>query len=236
MSVEKPSLANRIVRDYIAPTIAVIAVAVGCLALGRWQWDAAWAHQGRQVAGSSADIRPLHDLATAQQWLPRTSIGARTRIDGELLTKYTFTTQARPTASGQQPWVVTPLRTAAGDVIAVVRGGGLPQDGNQPVSVVGRLQPSEDSPAVGAWTPANAELSTAALVDKWPFPVLLDGYLVAEQPVQLVDASAATPRFTAAPSGNVSWRNLAYAVQWALFAVFALFVWWRHLVTLREGE
>ena len=226
---------TRVVRDYIAPTFAMITVAAGCLFLGRWQWDAAFAHQGRQMAGASAELRPLADLTSAEQWLPRASIGARTEVTGTLLQQYTFTTNPRPTADGVHPWVVTPLRTDDGDVIAVVRGAGTPLTLSARVSVVGRLQPSEDSPAIGAWKPAMAELSTGALVDRWPFAIILDGYLIAEQPAALTEGTAASPRFTAAPSGQVSWRNLAYAVQWGLFAVFAAFVWWRHLVTLREG-
>lgn len=236
MSGAQGSRFARWVRTYVLATFAAIAVAAGCLALGKWQWDAAWAHQGRQLAAASQVVKPLGELTDPQQWLPRTSIGAQVRIEGTLLETSTFLTAPRPTVEGERPWVVTAVRTADDEVVAVVRGAGLPDSRASDVTFIGRLQPSEDSPAVGVWQPQADELSTGALVDRWPYPKILDGYVVAQAPLGLANGAAATPRFTAAPSGQVSWRNLAYAVQWALFAIFALFVWWRHLVTTREGE
>jgi cytochrome oxidase assembly protein ShyY1 len=101
------------------------------------------------------------------------------------------------------------------------------------VTVRGQLQVSEPRQASGvdplAALPRGrvAYVASVTLLDVWPYPTtaLYDGYVVAtaERP-----APAAAPARVAAvrPSGGVApWRNLAYALQWWLFALAAVFFW-----------
>jgi cytochrome oxidase assembly protein ShyY1 len=65
------------------------------------------------------------------------------------------------------------------------------------------------------------------LLEAWPYrsAEVFDGYVVrsAESPRPAV---APTRVAAAPPSGGVSrWRNLAYALQWWLFAGAAVFFW-----------
>lgn len=134
--------------------------------------------------------------------------------------------------------VVTPLRTAAG-VLPVVRGwvatrssAATAAPGGR-LTVTGRLQASETTQASAvdppAQLPANEVpyVATFSLLESWPYPPrsVYDGYVVATREVP---AGAVTPVRVGAqtPSGGVGrWRNLAYALNWWLFGVAALFFW-----------
>ena len=128
-----------------------------------------------------------------------------------------------------------------------------------PVVLQGVLQP-DDPPAEGA-APVGSEsgagsgsartpeqlraLDAAELVNLWGAPIY-NGFLVltGEQPVQqaagqptgTVAGPQRVPPPTVQPSG-LAWRNVAYAVQWWVFAGFALVLWWKMVAQdARERE
>jgi cytochrome oxidase assembly protein ShyY1 len=162
----------------------------------------------------------------------------RVRVSGTYDAGRTLLVPGRERAGRDGFLVVTPLRSADG-VVPVLRGW-VPTrrspavrgpDGQ--VLVTGRLQASEssDASAVDPLDPLPsgqvAYVSTVVLLDAWRVPSqqIYDGYVVLgrERP-----AASATPATVAAqrPSGGVSrWRNLAYALQWWLFAGAAVFFW-----------
>jgi cytochrome oxidase assembly protein ShyY1 len=134
--------------------------------------------------------------------------------------------------------VVTPLRTASG-ILPVVRGWVSSRSSDAttapagPLTLTGRLQGSEgsDESAVDPLEPLPddevAYVGTFSLLETWPYSPrsVYDGYVVATREVP---AGAATPVRVEArsPSGGVGrWRNLAYALNWWLFGVAALFFW-----------
>lgn len=221
---------------------AVVLCALLCsifVFLGQWQWRVAFADQQRLTGVVTSSAVPLNKVSPREQWLPRTSIGALVTVSGKFDDTHTFITSPRPTSQGKLPWVVTPLQLPDGTAIAVVTGftdmpgriDRITAIGGQEMTITARLQPSDDSPAIGNWQPALSELSTNALVDRWPYPVLRDGYLIATQSLTMSSTAAPTPRFTSAPSGSIGWRSIAYAFQWWSFAAFTLFVFFRQVAT-----
>ena len=213
-------------RSAVIATLLMAIFGYAFVLLGQWQWRNAFLHEQTPGPVISNRVQALDLLSKPESWLPRTSIGARTSATGTLLVDQGFGTAARPTTRGEHPWWVTPLRLSDGSVLAVATAV-APRSTAKQQNVIGRLQPSEDSPAIGAWTPAVAELTTPGLVDRWPFPVVRDGYLLVTQGEPGEPLPVA--RFTSAPSGSIGWRNIAYALQWWSFALFAVFVWWRHV-------
>lgn len=141
-------------------------------------------------------------------------------------------------------WVVTALRTDGGAWLPVVRGwvadpGEVSALGSSvpsgPVSLTGVLQP-DDPPAGAGGTelvPGQlSELDAAELVNRWGAPIY-NGYLVlraeqlrSEQPAAGVQQPERVPPPSLAPQG-IAWRNAAYALQWWVFAGFALVLWWK---------
>lgn len=219
-------------RSILGATFLCALAVTACILLGRWQWTNAFLHEQVPSAVVVNQEQPLASLSAPEQWLPRTSIGALTSVTGTAVGGLAFRTEPRPTTTGQRAWWITPVRLSDDTVLAVATAA-RPSTTSARITVIGRLQPSEDSPAAGAWQPAQAQLATPRLVDRWPFPVVRDGYLVAtqSQPNQPLPVA----RFTSAPSGSIGWRNIAYAFQWLAFALFAGFVWWRH-VTDRQDQ
>lgn len=139
--------------------------------------------------------------------------------------------------------VVTPLRTSSG-VLPVVRGW-VPEGVTPPpppegsVRVRGVLQASETEADASATTVASdgevAYLATVTLLEKLPYAAeeLYDGYLVlrSSDPPDPAAPERAVAGATASGSDGGTggfggrWRNLAYAVQWWLFAGAAVFFW-----------
>jgi cytochrome oxidase assembly protein ShyY1 len=280
------AMPKRIV-SLVASAVVTLAFMAAFIGLGRWQWTAAFAHQQQLSFEVTSAPQPLSRLSTAEQWLPRTSIGALATAVGEFDFAHSFRTEPRRTQGGLLPWTVVPLKLRDGSVLAVVVGAqkvnasepktknlsskqdsagqdsaahtSLAQGNSNPVNddlateladddaeilavtkpsatvlatVVGRLQPSEDSPAIGRWQPSKDELATDTLTDRWSYPVVRDGYLVVTKDSN-PRTPLATPRFISAPTGSIGWRNIAYAFQWWVFAIFAVFVWWRHVMESR---
>jgi cytochrome oxidase assembly protein ShyY1 len=97
------------------------------------------------------------------------------------------------------------------------------------VDVTGVLQP-DDAPQDGAAPLPDGQLAAldaAELVNRWGSPIY-NGYLVAsaEQPA----GSGVQPERVSTPKPQphgLAWRNATYAVQWWVFAGFALVLWWK---------
>jgi cytochrome oxidase assembly protein ShyY1 len=134
--------------------------------------------------------------------------------------------------------VVTPLHTAAG-VLPVVRGwvpSGAPAPRPLPgtVEVEGVVQPSESEAEAAPDAVALPEgqipyVATVTLLERLPYRPgeLYDGYVVlrAQRPADGDAPLLVEPAERASAGGVGRWRNLAYGLQWWLFAAAAVFFW-----------
>ncbi|PXA78130.1 MULTISPECIES: SURF1 family protein [Auritidibacter] len=129
---------------------------------------------------------------------------------------------------------------------------------SQTVTMTGRLLPA-DGPDTGSdlsTTPVTVStLATAELTNIWDEP-LYAGYVVVEEfedtegtvhTVQAPGSSSTSDGLKAvrvsAPEQetDVVWLNVFYAIEWVIFAAFALYLWWRfvrddYLKDQREAE
>jgi cytochrome oxidase assembly protein ShyY1 len=149
------------------------------------------------------------------------------------------------TVNGKQGYyVLTPLRTADGRAVSVVRGWVEGNPGTPPpapagqVSVTGRLQADEStdtSGAVDGGLPAGqlGMISPATLVNLLPYPTY-DGWVAADN----VPAGMTAVPTTQPDGGNGltarAFQNLGYTLQWFAFAGFVGFMWFR--LARREAE
>ena len=214
---------------------ALVVVLVAFTLLGLWQLDHfehhARSRADRPVAAIDAVTHPGGRLANDDVARRVTAVGT---YDDAL----TRLVPGREHDGRTGFLVVTPLRTTSG-ILPVVRGW-VPSRSSAAatapageVTLTGRLQGSENSEQ-SAVDPAEAlpddevgYVATFALLETWPFSPrsVYDGYVVATREVP---EGAATPDRVEAqrPSGGVGrWRNLAYALNWWLFGVAALFFW-----------
>ncbi|CAG7844138.1 hypothetical protein USB125703_00361 [Pseudoclavibacter triregionum] len=93
------------------------------------------------------------------------------------------------------------------------------------------------APKAGQESGTLREMSPAYLVNRWspPSPSAYSAY------VTLSDGTPPLPaglepiqRQTAGSGGELNWLNIFYAIEWAIFAGFALYLWWRLVVDDRR--
>lgn len=209
----------------------VAVLVAGCVAaglmitLGWWQlqvYEAQGAEAANARAGGSAV--PLDTVARAgsavRDGYGRTvSAAGRYRADEQFLVPLPDNTGAYR--------VLTALQLPDGTLLPVVRGvvrGDLvavqpPPPPSEPVTQTGVLLPSEE--AEPGLSPAGqlSSVRVPALAQQWSAP-LIDGYLV----LAAADAEAQglEPAPLVLPEGQGRLRNGAYALQWWIFAAFAV--------------
>mgnify|MGYP002624110708 CR=1 FL=1 len=226
--------------------LLVIGVLVSFTLLGRWQLGV-FEDSGRPRA--AADPAPVEVTTLTQVGSAFQAEALRRRVTAEggfdaarqLLVADRTPDSDRAGgrfARGQGYWLLTPLRLADGTMIPVVRGWvATPQDPatavpEGTVTVTGRLMPPEPTDSVqrtGRLPEGQvATVSTAELINIWTGERLRNGYVIATEQVA---GSAPAPKLVAVSPPTqeraFNWRNLAYALQWWIFAGFAVFMWYR---------
>ena len=210
---------------WIALTILLVVAIVAFGALSVWQWQRA--QRDREEAAPV----PASDVFTSGQPLGTSSYGTPVTASGtydaahQLLVKH-----------GASWWVVTPLRTD-GEALPVARGVvSSPDDPvvhdvtSGTVTVTGFAEPFDGDPGTSSSLPTGQadRLTSAAL--SLPYDAA-GGWiaLTAQQPAPAVAFTPVTPPFGPSTGAPLRLQNLSYALQWLIFAGFALFVWWRAL-------
>ncbi|GAA3829556.1 SURF1 family protein [Sphaerisporangium flaviroseum] len=223
--------------------LVTIGVLISFTLLGRWQLgvfeDSARPHALRDPAPVA-----LSTLVEPGKRVPVEAISRQVTVRGTFdASRQLLVAEREPTVeSGGGAskdggyWLLTPMELADGSLLPVVRGWvATPSDPGTAVpegtvSVSGRVQPSEPTDFAKRRTaplPAGqvATVSTAELINVWHGVRVQDGFVVATAPV----SSGAATRLVAVPppseGGGFTWRNLAYAAQWWIFAAFAVFMW-----------
>ena len=223
----------------------ILAIAV-CVVAARWQWDRA--HRTEADAVPDVPVVALADLDPTTAYA-----GMRVRISGEFDTAHEVLVAPRVRDDQPGSWVLTPLiPTASGSgdgapAVAVVRGwipdgaeAAEPPDGE--VSVLGVLVADSRSPGTQpSGDPPTLELvDTGALAGYAGYPVRSGWFAL--QDLQPAGVDQPEPLRVAELPGaavGLNWRNAAYAVQWIVFAGFAVFFWnrfRRELVDRPEQE
>ena len=225
---------------WLALLALVLAVCAVFGWLGSWQLGVA-RDRGAQAAARELRARPavpLDEVLMPQRSFTAPAAGRQVSATGTYDATTTVLVPGRLQGGRSGQWVVTGLRTEAGAWLPVVRGWVASADDasaasasvpSRRLTVLGVLQP-DDPPADRAVVLPPGQLQqvdAADLVNRWGAPIY-NGYVLAAtesgvpnrpQP-QRVPAPALTPQ-------GIEWRNAAYAVQWWLFAGFALVLWWK---------
>jgi cytochrome oxidase assembly protein ShyY1 len=224
-----------------------VAAVTGATLLGVWQLDAWQAHRADRAA-DLADAEPvaLDGVLAPDDPFPADAAGRPVRVSGRWLPEETVSVE-RGLDGRSGYWVVTPVATCAGadcPAVLVVRGWSaahpapppapLPaQDGT--VEVTGWLQPGESAPdgsegaTDGADRAADGDvLSALRVVDvlERMDRDLYGGYVIARSPADPA-LEPVTPDSLPDPPAFTAVRNLLYALEWWVFALFAGFLWLR---------
>ncbi|WP_460466163.1 SURF1 family protein [Calidifontibacter terrae] len=139
-------------------------------------------------------------------------------------------------------WVLTPLLVTDSNARLVVLRGFVtdPAQATKPtataVTVTGALAPAESPTATSLPAGQIGSVDIASLVNLWGDRIY-NAYVfaTAEQPAATTSAITRIPPPSPVPASGLHFVNLAYAVQWWLFAVFAIYIYLRMLRDEVEG-
>lgn len=238
--VTEPPTETRDLRVLVRPhmlalhLLALVAIAV-CVTGGVWQFDAYQAEQNVQrEALASAEPVALTSVLGPDEGITNELVGAPVTVEGQYAPAAQQILVDGRSHDGQDGyWVVSPLLLETGSAILVVRGWTpdptAPPVPSAPVTVTGSLEPSEGpgaDPELGSDRIVDT-VRTPALVGQLPYD-LYSAVLIrtAEDPApsdRLIPVDPTPPE----PPWTDGLRNLAYALQWWVFAAFAVFMWWR---------
>jgi surfeit locus 1 family protein len=234
---------------WLGALVLALAIAAGFAALGQWQLQRAIA-SGHIIQPPVETVLPLNSVATLNG--PPTTAGvgqlARTtgtfapadyglvdgRLNGGSATGYWVTarfTPAQPDPAGKTAQLAVArgwVASKSGAEAAIAR---LEHEPATTITLEGRLLPSEapNTPAAGTDPFLTDSMSVAQLVNQWRGvgdSDIYSSYLVERGGTV---PSGLTAIYSPPPieQATVDWLNVFYAAEWALFAGFAIFLWYR---------
>ncbi|PVE97160.1 SURF1 family cytochrome oxidase biogenesis protein [Microbacterium sp. TPD7012] len=208
--------------------------------LGQWQLERA-IETDPPPAGATEQVRPLTDVVEPGQYLPEPLVGQRVETSGTWVEGDFLVVSSRFNDDVEGYWVTGQLRVADRTSIAVAIGWApdreaadaaverlAAEDDGSEVAISGRII-SDEGPAVPPRTDPERmdRMSTAALLSRWSDTADLDVYrpylASTTATAGLIDISSPAPE----EQSPINWLNIFYAVEWAIFAGFAFYLWYR---------
>lgn len=233
---------------WIAALLLALVIAGLFAALGQWQI-------GRAVdaavpdSGVSETTLALEDVAAPSRSITATADGQRVEGSSSVVAGGAEILGGR--LNGERPgwWVIARTRTIDADLVLAY---GWTADREQaqtvadrvnsgeertPTAFTGRLVANEaaEVPAVGLHPMTLTALSIPALINRWPDPPqdVYQGYVVVDQPIDGLEAIDSPARVS---DVSLNWLNVFYAIEWVVFAGFALYLWFRLVRDAWERE
>ena len=220
-------------------------VVVVTILLGWWQWSVSQGHKDEKSAAlAHATPVPLSDVFGHNDAFPGEETGRPAVLEGTWLPESTVY------VSGHQDgyWVATPLlvdTSGQGAAIYVVRGwtddpANAPAPPSGAAKLVGWLQPPEDGGLTDA-DPADDRLPELNIADAMShvrqdlysgYAVVADrerGWPASDAAVNDGSAGLAAATLNSLPQASFTTglRNALYALEWWVFSLFAIYIWWR---------
>lgn len=227
---------------WIGALLLALAIAAGFSALGQWQLARSVASAPVDRADTETPIA-LTSLAEPGASVTGIQLGRMVSVAGTLAADDFVVLDNRLNGGVAGFWLIGHVTTQGGPELAVAlgwaptRAQAVAAEGSATIAspLIGRYLPSEapDQPDVDKGVQSAA--SVPALINQWTHfgGSVYAGYLVASTPVPGLDAIDSP-----APSQEVSlnWLNVFYAAEWAIFAAFAVYLWYRLVKDVVEKE
>ncbi|GAA4160024.1 SURF1 family protein [Gryllotalpicola daejeonensis] len=234
---------------WIGVLLIALAVAGGFAYLGKWQLTRAV--EARQVGPQITETtHELQDVLSPGKAIASDRVGQLVTVSATTVPADYTLIQDRDNNSGRRGWWVVAHTIVssgpdAGAHLAVARGftasraiaisteQRLEAEAPEQLDLSGRIQPTdppeqpEDSLAGNP--PAMKDLAVAILINHWSqlgdSPRIFEAYLVAGNHVP----AGLAPIYAPPPiqQKSIDWLNAFYAAEWAVFAGFAVYLWYR---------
>lgn len=217
---------------WIAALVLALAIAAGFAALGQWQISRSFATAQVDRTDTETPIA-LGALAKPGAAVTGKQLGRMVTTDATLVPGDFVVLSNRINGGTAGYWLVGHARTGTGELAvalgwAPTRAEAVAAEDSAAIAspLIGRYLPSEppDQPDVPKGVQSAA--SVPAFINQWASfdGTVYGGYLVAAAPTAGLDEIDSP-----APSREVSlnWLNIFYAAEWAIFAGFAIYLWYR---------
>ncbi|KQP69733.1 hypothetical protein ASF40_16535 [Microbacterium sp. Leaf288] len=245
-----PTLREVMLRPRWIGMLLLCLVVAGVFAwLGQWQLGRA-VQTNPVPPGATEEVQPLADVALPGEYLPEPLVGQRVETRGTWVPEDFIVVQSRYNDGVEGYWVTGQLRidpdvsaTVGPASVAVALGWAATEEDaraavdelegaasvSETAEVTGRLISDEGPvlPPRGEDPQTLTRMSPAALLGQWHE---IDALFVYRPYIASVDAVAGLDAISSpAPAGGsgINWLNIFYAVEWAVFAGFAFYLWYR---------
>ncbi len=221
---------------WIAALILALAIAGGFAALGQWQLARSFESAAPRDEKTEVVV-PLDEVSKPQTPVPDSATGQLVTVDGNFVPGDYTVLSDRINLASPGYWVVGHAVTPDGASLAVALGWAPTTDAaadavrtlelSAPDGVLtGRYLPTESPQESDFEKGIRSAMAVPELINLWTSPPdgVYGGYLILDA------APAGLDRIDApAPVTDVSLNllNVFYAVEWVIFAGFAIFLWYR---------
>ena len=220
---------------WIGMLFVCLAVAAGFAILGQWQLGRA-VDEGTVIERPTETAVAIEDVATPQEPVTTTAAKQRVTFEGESVEGDYVVIGERLNGGVAGYWVVGHFIVGEGDDSLAVALGWAPSRAAAETAIAdlpsrvgeftGRYLATEPPADDDFENGEQKSVSVAALINQWkdaPASVY-GGYVVADEAPRGLDVIDSPE-----PSDEVTlnWLNIFYAIEWAVFAGFAVFLWFR---------
>lgn len=224
----------RLVRLFVIMALLVAAF----VWLGNWQWQTAHnkANQKALQRSSQLPMQPLDAVLKPQTPFDNATSLQPVSLGGRYEASKTELIAGRVLNGEHGWWVLTPVVVeGSGARLPVVRGfvdsaRKIPPPPTGRVRLEGALAPGESVSTLGALPEGQlGSIDVGLLLNEWGGHIY-DGFIFLTKQSPPTAAQPGTTAVTHVPppvprTTHIEWRNAAYAVQWWVFALFAVFMW-----------
>jgi surfeit locus 1 family protein len=230
---------------WIVALLVALGIAAGFAALGQWQIGRA-VQTATVVVVPDEKVTPLSQVATPQKEVTDRAAGQIVSVVGRRVPGDTYVVADRVNFGVAGYWVIGHVVASNGASVAVALGwtkskadadaaARVLAAGAPSATIVGRYQPTEPPDQEDFEHNARTVVSVPWLINEWKTvpTVAYGGYIVDN-----VAPAGLTKIQSVRPVNDVSlnWLNVFYAIEWALFAGFAIYLWYRLVKDAWERE
>lgn len=229
---------------WIGWLVVLLAAVVAMIMLGLWQFGVAHDKGGSKAVENAPKlpVAPITQVVGPNEPFRPTMSARRVTATGRYEPQRQLLVPDRRLHGRTGYWVLTPLLVDGSKARLVVLRGFVtdPSRATRPtateVTVTGALAPAESPTATTVPAGQIGSVDIASLVNEWGDPIYnAFVFAIAEQPGATTASITRIPPPSPVPATGLRFVNLAYAVQWWLFAGFAVYIYLRMLRDEVEG-
>lgn len=230
---------------WIGALLLALAIASAFAALGQWQLSRSL-EGGDPTAGRTEIPTPLDRVAEPQQPLRADAIGQKVTVTGTFVEDDFTVLSGRHNHDDAGYWLVGHVVTDGGASLAVALGWTATEaDARSALQAVradppgpdlaGRYLMSESPEQSDFEAGERSALAVSELINLWTVEPdgVYAGYLVLESATDGLTTIDAPPPITEV---SLNLLNVFYAIEWVVFAGFAVYLWYRLVRDAVEAE